>query len=131
MAKPLKPIAWRRRTRRPGRGPLPAPAVLKLATDGQLVVEGNVCVPGSVAAPAVQGGLSPGALRMARFTADLFGMAGSHVKFDVSALHVTALGDTAKAGLLAAAIEMRAFMAQTPDGREALRHYGYRVGEPK
>lgn len=129
MAEPLNPIPWRQRAQRPVRGPLPSPAVLKIITTGPLLIEGSVSIPGSVAPPAEQGGTSPGALWMARFTADLFGMAGSHIGFDVSALNVAQLGDSAKAGLLAAAIELRAFMEKTPEGREALRKYGYRKGE--
>lgn len=132
MAKPIKPILpWRRRAQRPVRGPLPSPAVLKITTDGSLMVEGSVSIPGSVATPGEQGGTSPGAVSMARFTADLFGMAGSHISFPVSSLNVAELGDSAKAGLLAAAIELRAFMEKTPQGREALRKFGYRKGEDR
>lgn len=63
--------------------------------------------------------------KVAREAANLFCAAGSHMSFPASAIHVAELGDTAKAGMLAAAIELRDVLAASTEGREALRHLGF------
>jgi len=62
---------------------------------------------------------------VAQLAVNLFDHADSHVGFLVSALHVADLGDSAKGGMLAAAIEMRTLLSQSAEGREALRHFGF------
>ena len=54
-----------------------------------------------------------------------FSMADSHVAFPSGASDVAQLGGTAKAGLLAAAIDLRDLLAQSPNGRQALRDFGF------
>jgi hypothetical protein len=65
--------------------------------------------------------------RCARFCAHLFHAAGSHIAFPVGACDVAALGDCPKAGLLAAAIDLRALLARSPEGLNALRDLGFEV----
>ena len=52
-------------------------------------------------------------------------LAGVHVSFHLGVADVAALGDTSKAGLLAAALELRDQLGELPQGRQALsrRHY--------
>lgn len=65
------------------------------------------------------------AAEVADLAAELFLMAGSHVRWPASALDVAAMGDTAKAGLLAAAIALRERLTRSAEGREALRNLGF------
>ena len=54
-----------------------------------------------------------------------FSMAGSHIALPAHASDVAQQCDTAKAGLLAAAIDLRDLLAQSPQGRQALRDFGF------
>ncbi len=54
-----------------------------------------------------------------------FSMADSHIAFQHHASHVAREEGTAKAGLLAAAMDLRALLTQCPDGRQALRDFGF------
>ena len=54
-----------------------------------------------------------------------FGAAGSHLSFPVPAAEVARRGDSSAAGLLAAAVDLRALLGATPQGREALRDLGF------
>lgn len=54
-----------------------------------------------------------------------FSMAGSHIAFPHHASHVAHEADTARAGLLAAAMDLRELLAQSPDGWKALRDFGF------
>lgn len=54
-----------------------------------------------------------------------FSMADSHIAFPSCASDVAQQGGTAKAGLLAAAIDLRDLLAQSPNGRQALRDFGF------
>lgn len=65
------------------------------------------------------------ATKLAGLAAEMFLMAGRHVRWPASALDVAALGDTSRAGLLAAAIGLRAELAKSAQGREALREHGF------
>ncbi|MDR0216197.1 MAG: hypothetical protein LBJ15_19680 [Comamonas sp.] len=56
----------------------------------------------------------------------LFAAAGSHIAFQATAVDVAREGDTPKAGLLAAALDLRELLAQSPDGRQALRDFGFK-----
>lgn len=52
-------------------------------------------------------------------------LAGSSIAFPVSASEIAAEGGTAKAGLLAAAVELRELVAERPDGLKALGDFGF------
>ncbi len=65
------------------------------------------------------------AKKMANFSAILFEKADSYIEFPVSARHVAALGSSPKAGLLAAAIDLRNLLSLSVEGREALRDLGF------
>ena len=52
-------------------------------------------------------------------------MAGSHISFRNQPAHVAVLEGTAKAGLLAAAMDLRDLLAQSPSGRKALSDFGF------
>lgn len=54
-----------------------------------------------------------------------FQMAGAYMGCSVHASHVASQADTAKAGLLAAALDLRELLTQSPDGRQALRDFGF------
>ena len=54
-----------------------------------------------------------------------FGMANAYTGCVVHASHVASAADTAKAGLLAAALDLRELLAQSPNGRQALRDFGF------
>lgn len=54
-----------------------------------------------------------------------FSMAESHIAFRHHASHVARETGSPKAGLLAAAMDLRELLAQTPDGRQALRDLGF------
>ncbi len=62
---------------------------------------------------------------VAVLAADLFAAVDSHISFPLSARDVARLGCTPRAGLLAAAIDLRALLAQSPQGRQALRDFGF------
>lgn len=55
----------------------------------------------------------------------LFGLAGSSVAFPHGAADVSREEGSARAGLLAAAMELRDLLAQSPQGRQALRDLGF------
>lgn len=94
---------------------------LAVLDDGSIVITAD--------AFEVSGVLKPAAMliaeAMARTAANLFCAAGSHLRFPGSAVQVAELGDTAKAGMLAAAIELRDQLSRSTEGREALRHLGF------
>ena len=54
-----------------------------------------------------------------------FSMADSHIAFPLHASHIAREEGAAKAGLLAAAMDLRELLAQSPDGRQALRDFGF------
>ena len=62
---------------------------------------------------------------MANLCALLFRKSGHHVCHIASPVHIALAGDCTKAGLLAAALEMRSALLQTADGREALGYLGF------
>ena len=62
----------------------------------------------------------------------LFALAGewlrvseSHLAFPIRAADVAAAGDSSRAGLLAAAVDLRRLLCAAPKGREALRNLGF------
>lgn len=67
------------------------------------------------------------ALAAASLTALLFLRAGSSIKIPVTAIDVAhmAAENGPQAGLLAAAMDLRALLAQSPQGRQALRDFGF------
>lgn len=65
------------------------------------------------------------AVAVAACAARWFSMAGSHIAFPLHPSHVACGDGTAKAGLLAAAMDLRDLLAQSPDGRQALRDFGF------
>lgn len=67
------------------------------------------------------------ALATASLAALLFLRAGSSIKFPATAADVAhkAAENGPQAGLLAAAIDLRALLAQSPQGRQALRDFGF------
>lgn len=68
-------------------------------------------------------GLSPAAV--AACTARWFSAAGSHIAFPACPTDVAMEEGSAKAGFLAAAMELRDLLAQCADGRKALRDLGF------
>lgn len=52
-------------------------------------------------------------------------LAGMHVSFPLAVAEVAAMGDTSKAGLLAAALELRDQLGELPQGRQALSDLGF------
>lgn len=54
-----------------------------------------------------------------------FSMAGSDIAFAHHPSHVAREADTAKAGLLAAAMDLRELLTKSLDGRQALRDFGF------
>lgn len=62
---------------------------------------------------------------LAALAARWFDAAGSHIAFSCVASDVAREGDCSKAGLLAAAVELRELLAQSPQGRQALRDLGF------
>lgn len=54
-----------------------------------------------------------------------FELSGYHVSFRLQPSDVAIEGGTAKAGLVAAAMDLRACLCQSPSGREALRDFGF------
>jgi hypothetical protein len=65
------------------------------------------------------------ALSLADFAAGLFVCAGSDISFPHAASHVAMLGDTAKAGQLASAMDLCSLLAKSPHGRKALADFGF------
>jgi hypothetical protein len=65
------------------------------------------------------------ALALADFASGLFHAAGSDISFEPIATHVAMLGDTAKAGQLAAAMDLCGLLAKSPHGRKALADFGF------
>lgn len=57
-----------------------------------------------------------------------FSMADSHIAFPLRPTHVAQQAGTAKAGLLAAAMDLRELLIQSPEGREALSQLGFNSG---
>lgn len=64
-------------------------------------------------------------LAVTALAAGLFGAVDSSISFPLSARDVARLGGTPQAGLLAAALDLRALLAQSPQGRKALRDFGF------
>lgn len=64
------------------------------------------------------------ATAVAACAARWFGMADSHIAFRHHASQVAREAGSPKAGLLAAAMDLRELLAQSPDGRQALRDLG-------
>lgn len=54
-----------------------------------------------------------------------FSAAGSHIAFPACPTDVAREEGSARAGFLAAAMELRDLLAQSPDGRQALRDLGF------
>ncbi len=85
----------------------------------------------SVKLPAVDmeamGAGDPGAftLAVAACAAHWLSMSGSHIALPLHALHVAREEGAAKAGLMGAAMDLRDLLAQSPDGRQALRDFGF------
>jgi hypothetical protein len=65
------------------------------------------------------------AVAVAACAARWFSMADSHIAFQHHASHVAREAGSPKAGLLAAAMDLRELLAQSPDGRQALRDLGF------
>lgn len=65
------------------------------------------------------------AFAVAQFAAYVMQQAGSHIAAPVGPTAVAALGSSPKAGLLAAGLELRALLAESPDGRKALADLGF------
>lgn len=65
------------------------------------------------------------AVAVAASAARWFSMAGSHIAFAHHPSQIACEADTAKAGLLAAAMDLRELLTQSPDGRQALRDFGF------
>lgn len=67
------------------------------------------------------------ALAVAALAAFWFSRAGSSIKLPVAAADVAlkATENGPQAGLLAAASDLRALLAQSPQGRQALRDFGF------
>lgn len=62
---------------------------------------------------------------LAAMAASWFDAAGFDIAFSCVASDVAREGGTAKAGLLAAAIELRLLLAKSSQGRQALRDFGF------
>lgn len=67
------------------------------------------------------------AVAVTALAADLFGAADSSISFPLSMRDVARLAGRSPvhAGLLAAAIDLRVLLAQCPQGRQALRDFGF------
>ena len=65
------------------------------------------------------------AIAVAACAARWLELAGSHVAFPLQASDVAREEGTAKAGLMAAAMDLRACLCQSPCGREALGDFGF------
>lgn len=76
--------------------------------------------------PAVRAG-DPAALTVAvaACAARWFALAGSNVSFPHQPSDVAREEGTAKAGLLAAAMDLRALLTESPNGRQALADFGF------
>ncbi len=76
--------------------------------------------------PAVRSGdCAALSVAIAACAARWFVMADSHIAFHLGPSCVAEKGGSAKAGLLAAAMDLRDLLAQAPDGRQALRDFGF------
>lgn len=64
-------------------------------------------------------------MAVAAHAAGLFSRADSHIGFPLDAVDVARHGFGVKAGLLAAALDLRTLLAQSPQGRQALRNFGF------
>lgn len=65
------------------------------------------------------------AAAMAAFAGHLMQQGGAHIAAPMGASAVAALGNSPKAGLLAAGLELRALLSESPQGRESLRDLGF------
>lgn len=65
------------------------------------------------------------AVAMAAFAGHLMQQGGAHIAAPMGASAVAALGNSPKAGLLAAGLELRALLSESPQGRESLRDLGF------
>lgn len=65
------------------------------------------------------------ALAVAACAARWLSMAGSHAAFPLHASDIASEEGTAKAGLMAAAMDLRALLTQSPQGRKALGDFGF------
>ena len=65
------------------------------------------------------------ALIMAALAEKLFRTANSSIKFKQLASDLAVRGNSSEFGLLAAAIDLRDLLTQCPQGREALREFGF------
>lgn len=76
--------------------------------------------------PAVRSG-DDAALVEALFAlaAEWLRVSESHLAFPIRASEVAAAGDNSRAGLLAAAVDLRRLLCAAPQGREALRNLGF------
>lgn len=76
---------------------------------------------------AVRAGDEPAfAIAVAACADRWFGMADAYMGCVVHASHVASAADTAKAGLLAAALDLRELLAHSPNGRQALCDFGFK-----
>ncbi|BBL24418.1 hypothetical protein CT3_18730 [Comamonas terrigena NBRC 13299] len=71
------------------------------------------------------------AAAVAACAARWFSMADSHIAFRHHASHVAREAGSPKAGLLAAAMDLSELLAQSPDGRQALRDFGFEPVESR
>lgn len=65
------------------------------------------------------------AVALAACASRWFNIADSHIAFRCGAADVVREGDTGKAGLFAAAMDLRALLTQSPQGRKALGDFGF------
>jgi hypothetical protein len=65
------------------------------------------------------------AAAVAAFAGHLMQQGGAHIAAPMGASAVAALGNSPKAGLLAAGLELRALLSESPQGREFLRDLGF------
>lgn len=65
------------------------------------------------------------ALAVAACAARWLSMRDTHIAFQLHATDVAREEGSAKAGLMAAAMDLRELLAQSPDGRQALRDFGF------
>ena len=86
---------------------------------------GNVKLPAVNMAAVGAGDPAAFALAVAACAARWLSISGAHIAFPLHAIEVAREEGTAKAGLMAAAIDLRGLLAQSPDGRQALRDFGF------
>lgn len=63
--------------------------------------------------------------RVANLCSGLFRAAGGHISVSYSPALLASRGDCSQAGLLAAAVELRSVLGESPDGRKALNDLGF------